>query len=188
MRRLVVGILLVLRVGIVSAQTTATLQLEVRSDAGPIRAADVVVNGKTYQTNAQGVVIVTVPPGRVDLVVVKAGFAPASTSIDVPPAQQQPVVIQLTREVTVEEHVTVSATRTDRGIEDQPMRVEVIDREEIDEKSMMTPGDVAVARRRQHPDSGHARAVHALPVGWPAIVWRAGLPRPDADPAARSGP
>jgi len=144
MRRLVVGILLVLRVGIVSAQTTATLQLEVRSDAGPIRDADVVVNGKTYQTNAQGVVIVTVPPGRVDLVVVKAGFAPASTSIDVPPAQQQPVVIQLTREVTVEEHVTVSATRTDRGIEDQPMRVEVIDREEIDEKSMMTPGDVVM--------------------------------------------
>src|SRR5215831_12461165 len=144
MRRLVVGILLVLRVGIVSAQTTATLQLEVRSDAGPVRDADVVINGKTYETNAQGVVIVTVSPGRVDLVVVKTGFAPASTSIDVQPAQQQPVVIQLTREVTVEEHVTVSATRTDRGIEDQPMRVEVIDREEIDEKSMMTPGDVVM--------------------------------------------
>src|SRR5215831_20095311 len=137
MRRVVVGILLVLRIAIVSAQSSATLRIEVRSEADPVADAEVVVNGKTYQTNAQGVVIVTVPPGRVDLVAVKAGFAPASTSIDVRLAEQQPVVIQLTREVTVEEHVTVSATRTDRGIEDQPMRVEVIDREEIDEKSMM---------------------------------------------------
>jgi len=46
--------------------------------------------------------------------------------------------------ITIEEHVTVSATRTDRGIEDQPMRVEVLDREEIDEKIMMTPGDVVM--------------------------------------------
>ena len=38
----------------------------------------------------------------------------------------------------------MSATRTDRGIEDQPMRVEVVDREEIDEKIMMTPGDVVM--------------------------------------------
>jgi iron complex outermembrane receptor protein len=128
----------------VSAQSPGTLQIEVRSDAGPVRAADVDINGKTYETNAQGVVVVTVPPGRVELVVVKSGFAPASASVDVHPGQQQPVVVQLRREVTVEEHVTVSATRTDRGIEDQPIRVEVLDREEIDEKSMMTPGDVVM--------------------------------------------
>jgi outer membrane receptor for ferrienterochelin and colicins len=144
MRWLIVGILCVGRVGMVSAQTPGTLQIEVRSDAGPVRDADVDINGRTYETNAQGVVVVTVPPGRVEFVVVKSGFAPASASVDVPAGQQQPVVVQLTREVTVEEHVTVSATRTDRGIEDQPMRVEVLDQEEIDEKSMMTPGDVVM--------------------------------------------
>jgi outer membrane receptor for ferrienterochelin and colicins len=50
----------------------------------------------------------------------------------------------LNRAASVEEHVTVSATRTGRGIEEQPMRVEVVDREEIDEKTMMTPGDVVM--------------------------------------------
>jgi outer membrane cobalamin receptor len=35
----------------------------------------------------------------------------------------------------VEEAVTVSATRTDKRIEDQPMRVEVLDREEIEEST-----------------------------------------------------
>jgi outer membrane receptor for ferrienterochelin and colicins len=46
--------------------------------------------------------------------------------------------------VKIEEHVTVSSTRTDRGLEDQPMRVEVLDAEEIDEKLMMTPGDIVM--------------------------------------------
>src|SRR6185436_3812088 len=47
-------------------------------------------------------------------------------------------------QVTVEEHVTVSATRTDKRLEDQPMRVEVLGREEIEEKMLMTPGDIVM--------------------------------------------
>ena len=45
-----------------------------------------------------------------------------------------------------EESVTVSAavTRSDTRLQDQPQRVEVIDREEIEEKALMTPGSVAM--------------------------------------------
>ena len=64
--------------------------------------------------------------------------------MDLAANQQQTIVVELNRGASVEEHVTVSATRTDRGIEDQPMRVEVVDAEEIDEKVMMTPGDVVM--------------------------------------------
>jgi outer membrane receptor for ferrienterochelin and colicins len=142
--RLVIALVMTFSARIVCAQSSATLQLEVHGDTGLVPEADVIINGKTYQTNAQGVLVIAVPPGRVNLVVVKSGFACVSTTVEVQPAQQQSVVIQLTREVTVEEHVTVSATRTGRGIEDQPMRVEVLDREEIDEKSMMTPGNLVM--------------------------------------------
>jgi len=45
---------------------------------------------------------------------------------------------------TVEEQVTVSATRTDRRIQHSPTRVEVVDREEIEEKMLMGPGDIAM--------------------------------------------
>jgi outer membrane receptor for ferrienterochelin and colicins len=45
---------------------------------------------------------------------------------------------------TVEEEVLVSATRTDRRLEDQPMRVEVLGRDEIEEKMLMTPGDIVM--------------------------------------------
>ena len=58
--------------------------------------------------------------------------------------QQQSVVIELQPEPTLEEEVTVSATRTDKRIDDIPMRVEVLGREEIEEKMLMTPGDIVM--------------------------------------------
>ncbi len=44
----------------------------------------------------------------------------------------------------VEEFVEVSATRTGKRLEDQPLRVEVLEREEIEEKLLMTPGDIVM--------------------------------------------
>jgi outer membrane receptor for ferrienterochelin and colicins len=144
MRRLLVATLIALNSWIVSAQASVRLRIEVRAEDGPIREADVVISGITIKTDAQGIAVFTLAPGHAEIVVVKNGFAPASASVDLMPNQEQPVTIELTRTALVEEHVTVSATRTDRGIEDQPMRVEVVDREEIDEKAMMTPGDVVM--------------------------------------------
>ena len=51
------------------------------------------------------------------------------------PAQETP---------TFEDETIVSATRTGGRLEDQPMRVEVLEREEIEEKLMMTPGDIVM--------------------------------------------
>jgi outer membrane receptor for ferrienterochelin and colicins len=57
-----------------------------------------------------------------------------------PPKPEPP---ESTEEVPeVEEFVEVSATRTGKRLEDQPMRVEVLEREEIEEKMLMTPGDI----------------------------------------------
>jgi outer membrane receptor for ferrienterochelin and colicins len=143
MRAVITSILIVMLTLSLAAQQ-ASVQVTVRASGDPIADAEVVVNGATYRTDSLGTVSVAVRPGRVEITVVKPGFVPATASIDLRPEGQQPVIVDLVREVTVEEHVTVSATRTDRGIEDQPMRVEVVDREEIDEKTMMTPGDVVM--------------------------------------------
>ena len=43
-----------------------------------------------------------------------------------------------------EDVIVVRATRTDRRVEDQPVRVEVINREEIEEKAIMRPGNIAM--------------------------------------------
>lgn len=46
--------------------------------------------------------------------------------------------------VIEEEVIVVATTRTGRRVEDQPTRVEVIGREEIEEKMLMTPGDIVM--------------------------------------------
>jgi iron complex outermembrane receptor protein len=46
--------------------------------------------------------------------------------------------------VEVEETVTVTATRTEARMDDSPTRVEVLVREEIEEKMLMTPGDIVM--------------------------------------------
>lgn len=43
-----------------------------------------------------------------------------------------------------EETVVVEATRTNKRLEDVPVRVEVLEREEIEEKMLMTPGDIVM--------------------------------------------
>jgi outer membrane receptor for ferrienterochelin and colicins len=58
--------------------------------------------------------------------------------------QQPPVVPDPASPPTVEVSVVVSATRTEGRLEDQPLRVEVLEREEIEEKMLMTPGDIVM--------------------------------------------
>ena len=116
----------------------------VTAGGAPVAGAEIVVAGKTYVTDPRGEARIVVDPGSVELTVVKEGFAPVTATVTVEAAQQQPVTIALERRPSVQETVTVSATRTGRGLEDQPMRVEVLDHDEIDEKLMMTPGDVVM--------------------------------------------
>jgi iron complex outermembrane receptor protein len=123
---------------------TATVRIEVRSDDDPLGDADVYVNGILHKTDSRGVAIVAVSPGQTDVVAVKEGFGPASASIVLSPGQQQVLVMVLKHGATVEEHVTVSATRTDTRLEDQPMRVEVLAKEDLEEEQAQTPGDIVM--------------------------------------------
>ena len=67
---------------------------------------------------------------------------PALSIAQDPPPQEPPA--KEASVIEIEETVIVTATRTDTRLQDQPVRVEVIDREEIEEKALMTPGSVAM--------------------------------------------
>ena len=73
---------------------------------------------------------------------------PADPSAKEPTAEQKPEQEPKQEpepEPSFEDEVTVVATtRTGRRVEDQPIRVEVVPQEEIDEKVFMTPGDVSM--------------------------------------------
>jgi iron complex outermembrane receptor protein len=130
---------------IVAAEQPGNLRIEVRAGNVPVENAEVVVRGVTHRTDSMGRVTIASAPGAIDVTVVKEGFAPAIAAVQLAAGGQQDVIIDLQAQPTVEEHVTVvAATRTDKRLEDQPMRVEVLAREEIEEKMLMTPGDIVM--------------------------------------------
>jgi outer membrane receptor for ferrienterochelin and colicins len=125
-------------------QPLASIEVRVSGDRDPVARAQVVVDGHTSETNAEGFVTLQVAPGEVQITIIKEGFNPVTLSATAVPGPAQIISVALERQSVLEEHVTVSATRTDKRMEDQPMRVEVLDAEEIEEKQLMTPGDIVM--------------------------------------------
>jgi outer membrane receptor for ferrienterochelin and colicins len=130
----------------VSAQIdpTPTIVVEVTANGAPLTGATVTMGSRTGQTNAEGIVMFNVSEGEHNIAVQHAGYVPAAVRIAVgagPPAR---LTIALEEIPEHEETVIVTATRTNTRLQDQPVRVEVIDREEIEEKALMTPGSVAM--------------------------------------------
>ncbi len=124
---------------------TGTVRVHVRAAQTPIEDAEVVVAGASHRTDASGTTTVVTAAGNVDITVVKTGFAPVTTSVQLAAAATRELTVELQPQPTIEESVTVVAsTRTDKRLEDQPMRVEVLAREEIEEKMLMTPGDIVM--------------------------------------------
>jgi iron complex outermembrane receptor protein len=123
---------------------TVTLRVDVRALGTPVQGAVVTIGALTSTTGDDGSATLAVSPGRLEIAVTKRGFLESRTVVDVTPSQAR-AEIELIPEPTHEEEVTVVAsTRTGRQIDDQPMRVEVLAREEIEEKMLMTPGDIVM--------------------------------------------
>ena len=139
------GVLVCCQFSIGAQDQMGTVRVQVRAAQKPIEDAVVTVAGASHRTDVSGTTIVVAAAGNVDITVVKPGFAPATTSVQVGAGATQEVIVELQPQPSLEESVTVVAsTRTDKRLEDQPMRVEVLAREEIEEKMLMTPGDIVM--------------------------------------------
>ena len=128
-----------------TAQELGTLLVEVRMGTEAVAGAEVVLPGATQLTDASGVARFQIPAGATKITVLHTGFIPITVPAVVTAGADQRLRVELQRELAVEEDVTVvSSTRTGRRLEDQPIRVEAMNREEIEEKMLMTPGDIVM--------------------------------------------
>jgi outer membrane receptor for ferrienterochelin and colicins len=126
-------------------QQRASLRIEVRSAGQPVPGATVTVGGNiTHTTPDSGIVTFALAPGEFDVLVTKDGLAPGATKVVLVASQPASIIVDLVKAPEVEEEITVSATRTGKRLDDQPVRVEVLVREEIEEKMLMTPGDIVM--------------------------------------------
>src|SRR5436190_6833107 len=120
----------------------ATVRVEVRTETGPIAGAKVTLKDKSAETDSNGIAVIPTELGTVEVRVTREGFFAGTAVLSVDDAREWSLVVELQPEQKVEEQITVHATRTDARLQDSPTRVEVLDRDEIEEKTMMTPGDI----------------------------------------------
>jgi hypothetical protein len=130
--------------GLRAQQPQATVRVEVTADAKPVTDAAVKINDHSIRTGKQGVAIASVSKGPLQISVVKYGYFPAATTILAFAAQEYVVRMDLQPRKEVEESIKVFATRNDVRVQDSPLHVEVLQREEIEEKMLMTPGDITM--------------------------------------------
>jgi outer membrane receptor for ferrienterochelin and colicins len=117
----------------------------VQSDGGPVAGAEVHASNRSWITDAEGVARVTAAVGTAQILVTKEGFLPSTFDVRIEAARETSIDVKLVEAPEIEEEVVVVATtRTGRRLEDQPTRVEVLGREEIEEKMLMTPGDIVM--------------------------------------------
>jgi iron complex outermembrane receptor protein len=121
------------------AQAPAAIVVRVESEGHPVPNAIVTAGNQKAETHAEGPCTLSVTPGVATLTATKVGFVDLNQAVTVLVSGVK-VTIELVAVPYLEEEVVVVApTRTGRRAEDQPTRVEVPGREEIEGKMLMTP-------------------------------------------------
>lgn len=119
-----------------------TLRATVTHQGAPVAAATVRAGLLGAMTGDSGVALLQLAPGPHRIIAARIGFTP--DTLDLVLTVDTAIVIALEAATEEIKAVVVASTRGDRRLEDEPLRVEVIAGEEVDEKLMMTPGDIAM--------------------------------------------
>ncbi len=121
----------------------AVVHVHVRSeDDAPIEHATVNAGSVGAQTNASGDVLLALAPGVVQLRARRIGYAPDSVRVALRAGLDTTITVHLRQQAAAITPVVISSTRTERRVEDEPLRVEVLAGEDVGEKTQMRPADL----------------------------------------------
>jgi outer membrane receptor for ferrienterochelin and colicins len=131
---------------LLALQTPDTAVLRVRPvvEGEAAARARVRVGAVEQVVGRDGLATFHTPAGQHRIVVLRLGSPPDTSVVVLRSGQDTTVVIELEGAEERLEDIIVSATRSERRVDDTPLRVEIIDEEEIAEKAAMTPGDIAM--------------------------------------------
>jgi outer membrane receptor for ferrienterochelin and colicins len=127
-----------------ATDSTVVLTVVIREDTTVVEGVTVRIGEAELTTDSLGTVVLRLPPGLHSVVARKIGFKPDSLDVALRLGVDTTVNLSLTKQVVALSGVVVSATRSGKRIEDEPLRVEVLTQEEVEEKLLMTPGDITM--------------------------------------------
>ncbi len=125
-----------------SAADSGRVTVTVMNDSLPQSMAFVESGALRVRTDSTGKAALTLAAGPHVLTAIGLGLRPDSVSVIVAAGMDTSVTINLSAVEIAS--IVISATRSERRIEDDPLRVEVLEREEVEEKLLMTPGDITM--------------------------------------------
>lgn len=123
---------------------TSTVRVQVQHAGVPVAGATVRSDTVVRTADATGLAVLALGAGNHTIITQRIGFLPDTLQLALRVAQDTTIEVELAEQASDVESVIVSATRSERRIDDIPLRVEVIDEEEVAEKAAMTPGDIAM--------------------------------------------
>ncbi|MEK9499569.1 TonB-dependent receptor [Gaopeijia maritima] len=128
----------------VQAQTSTLTIRTLGPGAEAVEGARVADGQASALTDAAGLARLTLEPGFHRIAIERIGYAHEELEVTLPAGRDTTITVQLELEAMHGEEIVVTSTRTERRIEEEPLRIEVVPREEVEEKLLMTPGDIAM--------------------------------------------
>lgn len=131
----------------VPRRDTVAVHVAVTADSAggePVEGAVVRSGSSAALTDARGRATLRLATGTHTISAARLGYAAASIIVALRPGADTVLSLVMHEAAAEVERVVVSAARGGRRVEDTPLRVEVIDEEEIAEKVAMTPGDISM--------------------------------------------
>ncbi len=123
---------------------TATVTIRAETATGPVEGVRILASAVIGLTNADGVALLRLGLGQHVIETDRIGFAPVLVELFLAEARDTTVTVLLQAVAIETDGIVVTSGRTERRIEDEPLRIEAVSREEVEEKLLMTPGDIAM--------------------------------------------
>lgn len=124
------------------ASAQGVLRVRVTHEAGPVTGAYVRAGTGAALTDASGRASLALPDGTYRLTIERIGFATYADTVTVTAGRARDLVVELVPQPIEEEVIVASVGRSGRIIQDQPIRVEAVPQEEVEEESTTAPGAV----------------------------------------------
>ncbi len=120
------------------------VRITVRHGGTPVEGATVRAGLLGVLTGIEGRAVLRLGAGPHRIIATRIGLMPDTLDVTLAPGSDTSITIDLMAATEEMETVVIASTRGERRLEDEPVRVEVIGEEEVEEKLMMTPGDIAM--------------------------------------------
>ncbi len=126
------------------AQTAITVNVVDDNLKQPVALASISEKGKMLAiTDSSGKAVISFTNGKHTLLISAAEFEEQKKNISIPFANNSIEFLLVTREKSLDEVIIVSSTRNNQRIENAPLKVEVLGREEMDEENTIKPASIA---------------------------------------------